>query len=236
MNLVIDIGNTNIKAAHFKDGQLQNYFIVENTALLLQLVQEFKGNIIFSNVRKKNLSQELINAHPTILNLSLDLKLPIEIDYKTPETLGLDRIAACCGVLSVINKPSLVVDIGTCITLDVLDDNKTFVGGNISPGPELRFKAMNNFTAGLPLEELNNESKLVGKSTSEALQAGVLNGIVFEIEGFFNALKKQNENYQLVLTGGYTTFFDSKLKGDIFAEPNLVLKGLNCILDYNVKK
>ena len=236
INLVIDIGNTSIKAGLFDNNVLVERFLIENTNLLFNIINLHKGPVILSNVGDRSLTDKILKANPNTVILSLEIALPITIDYKTPETLGLDRIAACCGAISLTDAPCLVVDIGTCMTLDVINSENQFVGGNISPGPQLRFKAMNNFTASLPLEELNEESPLIGKSTSEALQSGVKYGIIHEIQGLYQELQKQDDKYQLVLTGGYSTFFDSKLKESIFAEPNLVLIGLNRILNYNVKK
>lgn len=236
MNLVIDIGNTSMKAALFNENHLEEHFFIDSYPELFDLIKKHNNPILFSNVREKELSNEILRLKKDVYELSLSLKLPIEIDYNTPLTLGIDRIAASCGAIFITDAPCLIVDIGTCITLDVITEHKKFLGGNISPGPELRFKSMNNFTASLPLEDLNNESKLIGRSTQEALQSGVKNGIIYEIQGMFNELKKQDHKYQLVLTGGHCNFFDSKLKEDIFAEPNLVLIGLNRILNYNVKK
>lgn len=236
MNLVIDIGNTSIKAGLFKKDLLSQSFLVKDKQELYGIVARHNGEIIISNVADQSITGKILTLKPQTMVLSTNIKLPFSIKYKTPHTLGLDRIAACCGAMCVTTLPCLVVDIGTCITLDGLNHNYEFIGGNISPGPALRFKAMNNFTSALPLEELNDESSVLGTSTQEAIQSGVKFGIIHEILGTLKELRSQDSRYQLVLTGGYSSFFDSKLKEDIFAEPNLVLLGLNRILNYNVKK
>ncbi len=236
MNLVIDIGNTKIKAGLFEKNNLITHFSFAAVDELEFILKDFNGQVLISNVADKELNKVFLGINATCAFLTKDTPMPITITYETPETLGLDRVLACVGGYEMTKKPCLVVDIGTCMTLDFVNELGVFVGGNISPGPELRFQSMHNFTANLPLEHLEKESKEIGKSTKEALQSGVKYGIVHEIMGTYNQLLEKNPSIQLVLTGGYTTFFDSMLKEGIFAEPNLVLIGLNKILNYNVKK
>ena len=236
INLVIDIGNTSIKVGLFDKNILVEKKILESIDHLLSVISGHRGPVILSNVGDQSLTDKVLIEYPDTVVLSLDIELPITLNYNTPDTFGLDRVAACCGAITINDAPCLVVDIGTCMTLDIINSNNQFLGGNISPGPVLRFRAMNNFTASLPLEDLNEESALIGKSTSEALQSGVKFGIIHEIQGLYQELKIQDDKFQLVLTGGYSTFFDSKLKESIFVEPNLVLIGLNTILNCNVKK
>jgi type III pantothenate kinase len=232
MNLVIDIGNTNIKAGLFDKETLVRVFSFSNLETLKAEFTQFEGKIIVSNVSKPSLNDELLEWNKTIEFFSISTPSPVQIDYDTPQTLGVDRIIACVGAYQLTQKACLVVDIGTCITLDFVDVAGVFRGGNISPGPDTRFKSMNNFTASLPLESLNQESKPIGKSTKEALQSGVKFGIIHEIMGTYHFLSQKNPEIQLVLTGGYTSFFDTMLKEGIFAEPNLVLIGLNTLLNY----
>jgi type III pantothenate kinase len=230
MKLAIDIGNTTIKVGLFESDKLVSVHkmsILEELLVFLELYRE--NELVFCNVSKSIIGQKLKTAFPQSQEITVDTKLPIFIDYETPQTLGIDRLVACVGAWQLFKKPCLVVDIGTCMTLDVLDEGGIFSGGNISPGPKLRFESMNNFTSNLPLVSLNKESKTIGKSTEEALQSGVKFGILYEIEATYSQLLIKNPDFKLVLTGGYTNFFDNMLKEGIFAEPNLVLKGLHAI-------
>lgn len=236
MNLAIDIGNTRIKAGLFDSNHLMDVLTFQDEASLMGYLTGTAHCPILSSVRKPNPALiGLVNEMSGIV-LAHQTPLPISLNYSTPHTLGLDRIASCCGALSITQSGALVVDIGTCMTLDVLSPRAEFMGGNISPGPELRFSSMHHFTASLPLEKLNPSSQLFGRSTQGALQSGVEQGIIHEIMGSYSQVLTKYPDALLVLTGGYTTYFDSKLKQSIFAEPNLVLKGLNSILNYNVKK
>lgn len=234
MKLVIDIGNTRIKCALFQKQELKEHFVVENIALLRKVVRDHSGPVILSSVRELSLSFTTFLKQSGVMILDHKTSIPISLFYKTPETLGSDRIAAACGAWGLCKQSTLVVDIGTCITLDFISANGEFLGGNISPGPELRFRSMNNFTSALPLENLSNENYLIGKSTRMALSVGVKQSIIYEIQGTYDQFKQENPKCKLVLTGGYSSYFDTNLKGGIFAEPNLVFVGLNSILDYNV--
>ena len=237
MNLVIDIGNTNIKTGLFENNCLLEALRFGDPNSFFDYFENKKSmDILFSSVSDPKISEAIMALNPNAKQVKITDSLPIKIDYKTIQTLGIDRVISCIGAMRITKLPCLVVDIGTCITLDVIDENGVFLGGNISPGPRLRFEAMHNFTATLPLIHLSEESKVIGKSTEEALQSGVKYGIIHEIEGMYRQLCNINEHFKLVLTGGYTTFFDNKLKGDIFAEPNLVLLGLQSIYEHNVKK
>ena len=235
MKLLIDIGNTRIKTALFSKSGFSNHSVVSTLDEVKELISKHDGEVILSSVRK--LDKELFQFldEKNVLVLSHQTPLPIKVNYRTPETLGVDRIAAACGSWEMKKASCLIVDIGTCITLDFLSLEGEFLGGNISPGPDLRFRSMNNFTSALPLEKLNKENSRIGHSTKSALQIGVKEGILHEIQGTYDWFKEKNKDSFLVLTGGYSSYFDSNLKGSIFAEPNLVFIGLKSILDYNVK-
>jgi type III pantothenate kinase len=237
MNLVIDIGNTNIKAGLFENSLLLEVHRFENKKSFFDYLEEKKDlEIVFSSVGNNKISEQILNNFTKSSQIKINDPLPIKTAYNSSQTLGIDRVIACIGAKKLNLNPCLVVDIGTCITLDVVDETGAFLGGNISPGPKLRFEAMHNFTANLPLVEMSDESSLIGKSTVEALQSGVKFGIIHEIEGMYRKLKQQNSDFKLVLTGGYTSFFDNYIKEGIFAEPNLVLLGLQAIYETNVKK
>ena len=150
------------------------------------------------------------------------------------ETLGVDRIAAVCGAFALFpEKNCLVIDAGSCITYDVLDQKGNYCGGSISPGLEMRLKAMHTFTARLPLVKVNQQVNLIGNSTESCLQSGALYGVLAEIEGI---VEKYNQNYaelRVIMCGGDASLFENQLKPTIFVAPDLVLKGLNRILLQN---
>ena len=160
--------------------------------------------------------------------------MPIVNLYNTPKTLGLDRLAAVVGAsIQYPGKNILVIDIGTCMTFDFIDSKRNYHGGNISPGVELRLKAMHHFTSSLPLVIRKNNMNILGKSTKEALQNGAFQGLKFEIEGFIKNLTNRTKSLTVILTGGDAVNFGETLESKIFVDPNLVLKGLNDILTYN---
>ena len=233
MNLLIDIGNTRIKSCVFSQKQFLDVVYYDDLHQLAEVIKTFSGEILLSTVR--HLPEWFLDfcAEVGVIKISHQTALPIKFDYKTPETLGVDRLVAAAGAWHTYHKPCVVVDIGTCITIDFLDNKGVFLGGNISPGPDLRFSSMNNFTSALPLEKLNDENDKIGSSTKSALQIGVKQGIAHEIQGYFAYFQEVYPDSILVLTGGYSTYFDSILKGDIFAEPKLVFIGLKSILEHN---
>lgn len=170
----------------------------------------------------------------TVLNSAL--QLPITISYTTPETLGADRIAGSVGANALFpNSNVLKIDFGTCITYDFINQKNEFKGGAISPGMMMRFKALHNYTAKLPLIDPMQFTayELIGTDTAHAILSGVMNGIKTEIEGIIKEYKARFENLKVVATGGDAGLFVTLLKNEIFARPYLVLEGLNCILNYN---
>jgi type III pantothenate kinase len=171
------------------------------------------------------------------LELSSYTSVPLVNQYKTPETLGLDRLATAIGAQELYpGKDLLVIDAGTAITFDVIERNGTFVGGNISPGLSSRFRALHEFTKKLPLIKASDDFPVIGQSTEEAIRAGVINGMVFEIDGTIDMIRKKMPHIQPVLTGGDAQFFERRLKNPIFVKFEITLIGLNRILEYNVEK
>jgi len=171
------------------------------------------------------------------LELDTSTLLPITLNYKTLETLGKDRIALAVAAAQLYpHKNVLIIDAGTCITYDFIDKHKEYQGGSISPGIQMRFKALNTFTDKLPLINPTDNVELLGKSTSESISSGVMNGVYSEIDGIIDKYKINFPDIEVILTGGDIIYFDKKLKNNIFANSNLVLKGLNMILDYNAGK
>lgn len=237
MNLVVDYGNTYIKAAVFKSHKLAEQFTFKGRHDLQHFLQNFSGrNFILSSVTHEN--KEVLDWAPQVENkLLLDAALPLPVVnlYETPHTLGSDRIAGVCGAKQEFPAHNcLVIDTGTCIKYDFLDSGGRYHGGGISPGLRMRFEAMHHFTARLPLVETTDNPPLIGKSTVASMQSGAINGALAEIEGIIARYEHEFEGLKVILTGGDSAFFENNLKRPIFALPNLVLSGLNSILIHNV--
>ena len=240
MNLVIDQGNTVSKLAVFSAGEMAARYTeaVLSPALLEKLLRDHPGisKAILSSVAAfpKEVPELLGSRMKSFIILNSGTPLPLKNRYSSPETLGYDRIADAVGAQAAFPGANiLVADAGTAVTLDLVTAEGEFWGGNISPGLDLRFRALNQFTSKLPLVEKNEEFPLLGKTTSEAILAGVLNGLVFEIDGYIDTLKRQYRDLRVILTGGDSKYFDGKLKNSIFVHSNLNLTGLNRILEYN---
>ena len=241
MNLVIDQGNTVVKFAVFSDGELIKRF-VEND-LKLEILQRIFGE--FPSIDKSILSSvsEYYENIPLFLTsashfIKLDSRTPIPIinNYSTKDTLGYDRIASAVGAHTIFPLTNvLVIDAGTAITIDLITTKGVFMGGNISPGLDLRFKSLNQFTKKLPLIKKKEEFELLGSTTNDAILSGVMNAVIFELDGYITELKNKYPDLKTVLTGGDMNFFAEKLKNVIFVDSNLNLSGLNRILEYNAK-
>lgn len=242
MNLIIDAGNTKIKWAVFDQGPILDKGSCSlwddlNVPHLVDLFPQISCCIL-SSTRSEWAPLESILEQFSIGFYKLDRnwKLPLQIDYLTPGSLGLDRIAGAAGALVTFpGEPVLIIDMGTAITFDFLDAQGVFRGGNISPGMEIRFQSLQRYTDNLPLVEFNDQVAWLGKSTAEAIQAGVQNGILYEIESYINTLINKYNGLRVILTGGASEYFVKKLKKTIFVDPNLVLKGLNHILEYRLR-
>ena len=246
MKLAIDVGNTLTKVALFQNSDLKELHTFENFNLnnLKQILWELEGKdnkvtySIISSVKKYDSEiKKFLSKNYYFIELFSKISLPVTIMYKTPETLGNDRIAGICGASATFpGENILVIDAGTCVTFDFIDKEKNYFGGGISPGIDIRFKALNTFTGNLPLVNRADNFDLIGSSTTESIRSGVLNGILAEIEGIIWRYKGEFGQLRIIFTGGDTIFFDKRLKNDIFALPNLVLIGLNEILDFNINK
>jgi len=237
VKLIIDIGNTAVKVALFKGKQLQNTVILDECTLQNTLGFVNKHNIsgtIISSVKDVNSDIENLIHHFDALFLDFNTPLPIIIDYKSPNTLGNDRIAAVVGASVLFpNQDVLVFDAGTCLTIDFITKEKVYKGGRISPGIGMRYKALHQLTNQLPLCNYSSESVLMGHDTESSIISGVQQGILSEAREIINVYKKENKETIITVTGGDCFFFEKELKNSIFANPNLVLIGLNEILDYN---
>jgi type III pantothenate kinase len=241
MKLIIDYGNTRVKVAIFDRDQLHDKWEREN--LNTEILQNFlkdKTDVtsaIISAVRKYPVPvKDLLKKRFKFVELSETTPLPLKNKYLSPHTLGKDRIAAAVAANAMFrNQHVLIIDAGTCITYDFIDDKNAFIGGGISPGLEMRFKALHTFTDKLPLVTLDEFNKLIGQNTQESILSGVLNGAVAELTGIVSMYETLYPDIKIILTGGNAIFFDKRVKNNIFVFPNLVLTGLNLILDHNIE-
>lgn len=239
MNLVIDIGNTIAKLAVFQDNEVIDVLRGSNHSLdcLSMLCSKYpiKQGIIASVITLSNtIHKQLADSKIPFIHLTWQTPIPITNRYQTPQTLGMDRIAAVVG--AQYQKPGrnlLVVDAGTALTYEFIDAQANYWGGNISPGIYTRFKALNASCDKLPLIEKKGDIPDFGYSTETAIRAGVIKGIEFEIAGYISMMQKKYPDLLVFLTGGDHFSFDEQLKNIIFADRFLVLKGLNRILYYN---
>jgi len=240
MNLVVDAGNTQIKAGIFEGNELVYFLETYAFDEILNFISSYKiENTLLCSVII--ISDEWLKALKNISKLFiLDFKLPIPLNnfYKTPETLGMDRLAGVVGASFLFPKKNcLIIDIGTCLKFDLVDQNNNYLGGSISPGLHMRFQSLHHFTSKLPILEPSLEKiDLIGNSTQQAIQSGVINGMIAEINGTINRYNEKILDIQLILCGGDALFFETKINQTIFAVPKLVLIGLNSILQHNVSK
>lgn len=242
MNLLFDIGNTQIKMGVFDQKKLLSFHYIPDEKLneLYDLLNEF-------DIERIGISK--VRSIPTVLNSLIgdynvdvfeldDVKdLPIKLAYKTIETLGKDRL---CNVIAAHDlfpkKNVLVIDLGTCNKYDFITSDGIYHGGAISPGFKMRFDAMNHFTDQLPLLKPSKTDEIIGDSTENSMRSGVFFGILGELNHFVTQYTSEFSDIELIITGGYATHFEKDLKNDIFADPYLTLRGLNIILNFQVDK
>ena len=241
LNLIIDIGNTAAKVALFDGGEMVEVLTESNQSLdcleALCVKYPVEQGIVATVIDLSERVLAALVALPFPL-LWLDSKTPLPVTnlYETPETLGYDRMAAVVGANEQYpRRDILVIDAGTCITYEFIDSKGQYHGGNISPGMQMRFKALNQFTGRLPLIDSNGRKLPMGRDTETAIRAGVLKGMEYEISGYIESMKHKYPELLVFLTGGDDFSFDSSVKSIIFADRFLVLKGLNRILSYNDK-
>ncbi len=243
-NLVIDIGNSYIKTAIFSFDELlwvQSRSDIDDQYINNLLKEHKPERAIISSVKKQHESWEaaISNSIP-LIKFSNSMATSVKNHYRTPQTLGADRLAAVAGAHAAYpGKANLVIDAGTCITYDGIDADANYYGGSISPGLAMRYKALNHYTDGLPVITADDTfNDAIGYDTTTAIRSGVQNGIRFETLGFIQSYFEQHADTNIILTGGDAIFFDTLLKNSIFApqikiEPHLVLIGLNAVIQHS---
>lgn len=233
--ITVDIGNTRIKAGIFEDGNLQSVFRYENMEGLLLYCESLDAGMpmIVSSVTNYPLVslQQYFNR---LIILNHQTPIPLHNRYQTPHTLGNDRLAAVIGAYGLhTGKNCLVIDAGTCIKYDFVSSDGYYDGGSIAPGVDMKFKSLHHYTEKLPLVHKTGRFTEKGNNTEEALSSGVMYGTLAEMQGFIHYFSGMHPELITIVTGGDGPLFAGKLKGTIFAEPDLVLKGLFEILKYN---
>ena len=238
MNLAIDIGNTKSKYAFFAQNEMVESGIIHGLAefgeFLTQRASQYERAIVCSVNHDEDSIAPLFPVDKPVLYLNHQTPVPMTMAYATPETLGMDRLAAAIGGRALFpERAVMVIDIGTCITYDYVSAEGVFEGGVISPGIELRYKSMHDYTARLPLLESREDEGLVGSSTAASMKSGVINGITGEIEYMVSQFLLKSPDLKIIITGGGAKTFESRIKADIFVALEIVLFGLNRVLDYN---
>lgn len=242
MILTVDIGNTRIKGAVFEGNtQIDTFFFIEKDFQkkiknILKTHQKITDLVVASvgDVEKESFLEfkKDLNVH----FISHEDPFPFFNDYETPKTLGIDRMVLAAGATFQFPKQNkLVIDAGTCVTFDFIDDKNRYHGGAIAPGLRLRYQSLHNFTAKLPLLTLESPKDLIGKSTSDSIHSGVVNGLVYEIDGFIDEYRSRYSNFIIILTGGDADFLAKRLKNTIFANSNFLLESLNQTFQYKIK-
>ncbi|WNH09237.1 type III pantothenate kinase [Thalassobellus suaedae] len=240
MNLIIDVGNSFVKLAVYSKNKLIFKEIVEIDKVLEHIISiknkynKLTNAIISSVGRLRKDDIKVINQLFDLLVLDSRTKLPFKNLYKTPNTLGVDRIALVCASVNQYPKNNvLVIDAGTCITYDFINTKNEYLGGAISPGLRMRYKGLNNLTATLPLLDTKTPNNIIGNSTEESIHSGVVNGVLKEIDGVIKEYEQKYSDLTVILTGGDANFLSKQLKSSIFANSNFLLEGLNFILKFN---
>jgi type III pantothenate kinase len=237
MYLVADAGNTRIKLAVFNGGKMVHLQIHRewSSTEIVGMLRLFPGieRSLFCAVREvPDWLPIVLNSHSIIYQeLNHNTPLPIRIGYHTPETLGHDRIAVAAGAADQFPGTNvLAIDAGTALTIDLVTAEGEFPGGTISPGLRMRFAALHQHTFSLPEVQPEDEIPLIGLNTHDAILAGVVNGMIYEIDNSINSLKNKYNDLHVILTGGDAGYLSKHLKNTIFVNENLVLSGLNSIL------
>jgi len=256
LNLVLDIGNTLQKIAVFNNDECVycQSFPVVTEEILIAVFDQFsiKYSIVSSVAEIDTQVIAFLNTRTKMIHYTHQTKLPVTILYKSVETLGLDRIANAVGAAALFPAQNVLsIQAGTCLVFDFVNAHNAYLGGSISPGMKMRFESLHEKTKNLPLIKTeknppnflepttliplsNNSPNFLETDTPSSLSSGVINGICYEIDGFIESYKAKFEDLKVIFTGGDAPYLQKSIKNTIFAAPNLVLKGLNEIIKYNV--
>jgi len=240
MKLIIDVGNTKIKLALFQGYQIlskeaiSNKKLIEAIQILLSKNPTLKHSIISSVGNLSDHQLSFLRENFELFQVNHQTKIPFINLYKTPKTLGIDRICIVAGAKFFYPKENaLIIDAGTCVTYDFVTKKGDYLGGGISPGLNLRYKSLNNYTANLPLLKSKIPKNYIGDSTEQSIHVGVALGLVNEIDGVIYNYKKNHSNLTVILTGGDANFLSDQLKNSIFVHSDLLVEGLNFIFEFN---
>ena len=242
MILTVDVGNTRIKAAVFEGDILLQHFVFVKEELQINIKNILKK---FTNTAHLVVASVGNVAKESFLEFEKEVEVhfvshndhfPFVNGYETPQTLGIDRMVLAAGAtLQFPGQNRLVIDAGTCVTFDFINESDEYLGGAIAPGLQLRYKSLHDFTAKLPLLSLESPEAVVGRSTTESIHSGVVNGLVYEIDGFIDEYRAICSNFIIILTGGDTEFLAKRLKNTIFANSNFLIESLNQTFQYKIK-
>jgi len=240
MNLIVDVGNTLVKMAVFDNEKIISYRKIPKADFAKSVKSLFAEYFLIRNAIVSNvggMGQEeiaMLCVFCKVHVLSSASKTPFKNSYTTPQTLGVDRIAlATAAFYYNSNGNTLVIDAGTCVTYDAINDYGEYLGGAISPGITMRYRAMHEQTSSLPLLEKKHIIDFIGNATETSMHSGVVNGICNEIDGVIDQYKSRFVDLTVILTGGDAQFLSKRLKNTIFAHSKFLLLGLNHLLEYN---
>lgn len=238
ITLCLDFGNTRLKAAIFTQDNFTTDMVIEGDplAFIESLIAQYKpGKSILSSVINHDVAIETLLASKTKFHkLTYATKLNFSSPVGKPETIGADRLALVAAAVHFYpGKNNLVIGLGSCITYNFVNHLAHFLGGSISPGMDMRFRSMHEYTAKLPLVQAEWNIPLIGYDTKTNLQSGVIMGMANEIEGFIGKYNERYGNFNVVLTGGNSAYFASQLKNKIFADSNFLFKGLYALSELN---
>jgi len=240
MNLIIDIGNTATKLAVFQSDKIIEVRTVATIDILAEVEKlrhsfpELQKGLLSAVSTVDKLQLETLQKLLPITILEPSMQMPFKNSYKTPLTLGVDRLALMAAAVDQCPKSNvLVIDAGSCITFDFMDADQNYLGGAISPGIEMRYKSLETFTSNLPLLQKKIPRNQIGNSTETSIHSGVINGLLYEMEGAIKAYQNKYPDLTVILTGGDADFLCKQFKISIFANSNFLLEGLNFLLEFN---
>lgn len=236
--LCFDFGNTRLKAAFFReDVKAEEIYLPDDQASTIEnIIQQFRPDktILSSVINHSAVVEDILAAASRFHKLSIHTKLNFTSPVGKPETIGADRLALMAAAVHFFpGKNNLIIGLGSCITYNFVNQYAQFLGGGISPGMDMRFKSMHDYTAKLPLVQADWNYPLIGYDTKTNLQSGVIMGMVCEIDGIIEKYSNKYGNFNVVLTGGNSAYFASQLKNRIFADANFLFKGLYALSELN---